>query len=562
MKKADFEKGYSYEQIVEDFRQSNRREVSFTYNGIRETLCFIPVNGTDWQLTYLIRESVISARIDSISQDIVRKSFVQSLLTVAVLLVLFGLVAAQVKKNSRLVLEHNTAEAENRARQENLEKQLSLQAQLLEEQRHREELNKMVSALSSDFRGLYYIELDRDEAVCHRSHADLEGGGCVPGERFPYTASFADYAEKYVDPEHKEEFLRFVKPENVSEALKTSAVISYTYIVRRDGKETYETVRFAAIAMPEDKDGAVTKAGACFVDSDAETRNAMRQRQTLSDALAAAEEASRAKTAFLSNMSHEIRTPMNAIIGLNSIALKDPGLPEQTRDYLGQIGASAEHLLELINDILDMSRIESGRLTLRNEEFSFARLLEAVNTMFSAQCREKGLEYQCRLNSEIDVHYIGDNMKLRQVLINILGNAVKFTPAGGRVELQIAKKAQYAGKTTLEFVISDTGVGISEEFMPKLFHTFAQEDATVSNKYGSSGLGLAITKSIVEMMNGNIAVSSVKGKGTTFTVTVTLSDDPSAASSGALKEVHPSEMTVLVIDDDATSREHAKLVLE
>ena len=167
----------------------------------------------------------------------------------------------------------------------------------------------------------------------------------------------------------------------------------------------------------------------------------MEQKQALSDALAAAEDANRAKTSFLSNMSHEIRTPMNAIIGLDSIALKDPDTPQATRKYLEQIGDSAEHLLNLINDILDMTRIESGRLTLRNEEFSFAKLLETINTMFSAQCRDKGLDYQCRLSSEVDEYYIGDNMKLRQALINILGNAVKFTPAGGSVEMDIERKA-------------------------------------------------------------------------------------------------------------------------
>ncbi len=291
-------------------------------------------------------------------------------------------------------------------------------------------------------------------------------------------------------------------------------------------------------------------------------RELAESQQALSDALLAAEQANKAKTAFLSNMSHEIRTPMNAIIGLDSIALKDPQTPAQTREYLEQIGTSAEHLLNLINDILDMSRIESGRLVLRNEEFSFAKLLEALNTMFSAQCRSKGLEYRCSINGEVDDYYIGDSMKLRQALINILGNAVKFTPAGGRVELDVKRKAQFDGKTTLEFKVSDTGIGISKEFLPQLFDTFTQEDASTTSKYGSSGLGMAITKNIVELMNGNIGVESVKGEGTTFTVTVTLSDASHISAKDEMQEIHPSEMTVLVVDDDPTSCEHASLVLE
>ncbi len=294
---------------------------------------------------------------------------------------------------------------------------------------------------------------------------------------------------------------------------------------------------------------------------DEETRKTLEQQQVLSDALATAEQANRAKTAFLSNMSHEIRTPMNAIIGLDSIALNDPETPEKTREYLEKIGASASHLLNLINDILDMSRIESGRMTIKNEEFSFSELLQTVNTMFSGQCADKGLDYSCNILGDVDDHYIGDNMKLRQVLINILGNAVKFTPEGGRVKLTVEQTAHYENQTALRFTIADTGIGMSREFLPRLFDTFAQEDSSTTSKYGSSGLGMAITKNIVEMMNGNISVESEKGVGTTFFVTVTLMN-AAAHDSEEETEIRPDELTVLIVDDDPVACEHAKLVLE
>ena len=322
-------------------------------------------------------------------------------------------------------------------------------------------------------------------------------------------------------------------------------------------------MRFADVHLQGQwEDREHNRVGACFVNVDAEVRKNMAQRQALSDALAAAEEANKAKTAFLSNMSHEIRTPMNAIIGLDNIALNDPSISDTTRGHLEKIGASADHLLDLINDILDMSRIESGRMTLKNEEFSFSKLLEAINTMFSSQCQDKGLEYHCRIKSEVDDYYIGDNMKLRQVLINILGNAVKFTPEGGEVELTVERKAKYEGKSTLRFTIADTGIGMSKEFLPHIFESFAQEDSSTTSKYGSSGLGLAITKSIVEMMNGNIAVESEKGKGTTFVVTVTLNDSSRTDTDSSAQEIVPSELTVLIVDDDPVACEHAKLVLE
>ncbi|MBO5497700.1 MAG: hypothetical protein J5967_09895, partial [Oscillospiraceae bacterium] len=353
-----------------------------------------------------------------------------------------------------------------------------------------------------------------------------------------------------------------IQPDAIREGLKRQRVISHTYMVKRHGKESYETVRFARVQQAGDQDSQqISSVGACFVDVDADTRSSLEQQQALSDALAAAEEASRAKTAFLSNMSHEIRTPMNAIIGLDSIALNDPDISPRTREYLEKIGASAEHLLGLINDILDMSRIESGRLTLKNEEFSFQKLLEAINTMFSGQCQDKGLEYRCSINSEVDDYYIGDGMKLRQVLINILGNAVKFTPAGGRVEMQVERAAQFDGKTSLRFTISDTGIGMSEEYLPRLFDTFSQEDSSTTSKYGSTGLGMAITKSIVELMNGHIEVESEKGVGTTFVVTVTLTDSDRRDLEGE-DVIQPGEMTVLIVDDDPVDCRHAQLVLE
>ena len=563
VKNAVFEEPYTFQIFQDSFTQDEKGVVSFTYNGIRETLSYVPIKGTDWQLTYLIRESVISDRISSIYADSVRRSLVQSVLTIIVMGVMFSLVLLQMRKNNQLIVKHTASEATLRVKQESLEEQLKLQEQLLAEQQLRQEQNRLITALSSDYWSVYYLELDKDEGVCYRSHADLDGSGFRPGERFSYLDSVTAYAGQYVTDAYREEFLRFVQPDQIMEGLKKNPVISYTYMVRRHGRESYETVRFAGVRSPEDRgDDEIRTVGACFVDSDAETRGSMERRQALSDALAAAEDANRAKTAFLSNMSHEIRTPMNAIIGLDSIALEDPETPEKTRSYLKQIGASAEHLLHLINDILDMTRIESGRMTLRNEEFSFAKLLEAINTMFSAQCHDKGLVYHCHLNSEVDDYYIGDNMKLRQALINILGNAVKFTPVGGSVELRIRRRAQFEGKTTLEFVISDTGIGMSEEFIPHLFDTFAQEDASATSKYGSSGLGMAITKSIVEMMNGEIKVESVKGKGTTFTVTVTLADAAHVTGKDSMTEIAPGDMTVLVIDDDPTSCEHARLVLE
>ena len=284
-------------------------------------------------------------------------------------------------------------------------------------------------------------------------------------------------------------------------------------------------------------------------------------REALKDALSAAEHANKAKTAFLSNMSHEIRTPMNAIIGLNNIALNEPTVSGEVKEYLEKIGDSARHLLGIINDILDMSRIESGRLTIRSEEFSFEKCLEQVNTIISGQCRDKGINYNCYIKGQIDQYYIGDVMKLKQVMINLLGNAVKFTPEGGEVSFTIEEGTRFDKKATLRFIVQDNGIGMSPEFLPHIFDPFSQEDSSSTSRYGSTGLGMPITKSIVELMNGGIEVESEKGKGTTFTVTVTLGESDRKNRESNDGSFNPHELSVLVIDDDRIALEYAEIVL-
>ena len=452
-------------------------------------------------------------------------------------------------------------ETEARVKQQALEQRLALQEKLLEQERQRAQQDQMITALASDFKSVYYVDLDRDEGICYQEYADLAGAIRV-GEHFRYLARITSYANRYVCDAHREAFLAFIQPEAVREALKSQRVIGYRYMVTHNGHESYEMIRFAGVRHPEDRDDHLVHAvGIGFTDVDEETRKAMDHSRALSDALATAEQASKAKTAFLSSMSHEIRTPMNAIIGLNNIALNDAQTPGHTREYLEKIGASAEHLLSIINDILDMSRIESGRMVIKSEEFSFAKGLEQVNTIIGGQCRDKGLTYDCRMLTAIDDCYIGDDMKLRQVLINILGNAVKFTPAGGRVTFLIEETARFDDKATLRFVISDTGIGMSREYLPRLFDTFSQEDSSSTSKYGSTGLGMPITKSLVELMNGQIGVESEKGVGTTFTVTVTLGLSARKDTRAAEGELQPHDLSVLVIDDDPVACEHAKIVL-
>ena len=421
--------------------------------------------------------------------------------------------------------------------------------------------HSMITAMASDYRCVYYINLDEDDGVCFRGDpTDKEQTS--EGIHFPYLERFTWYAEHSVMEKYREGFLRFIDPDNIRESLATEPIIAYRYLARRQGREYYEMIRMAGVRRATERDDHMVHAvGLGFTEIDAEMRESMAKNEALAEALTMAQEANKAKTAFLSNMSHEIRTPMNAIIGLDNLALHDETLTPQTRDYLEKIGGSARHLLSLINDILDMSRIESGRLVLRREEFSFSAMLEQINTMVMSQCAGKGLKYECRILSRVDDYYIGDDMKLKEVLINILSNAIKFTNAPGSVTMTVERTAEFEEQSTLKFRVRDTGIGMDKEFIPKIFEAFSQEDSSRKNKYGSTGLGMAITKSIVEMMNGTISVESEKGVGTEFTVTVTLKNCERQSDEKG-NAVDAGKLRVLVVDDEEIAAEHARMVLD
>ena len=382
------------------------------------------------------------------------------------------------------------------------------------------------------------------------------------GSIFPTTreGSYDDYLKNQVFPvlegedDVKKNMRDALKLSNVREKLKTSEPYVVNIACKINGEIFYKRLDFYGID-PRADFFIVLKSDTTEIQ-----RKQIEQNSRLKAALTEAKQANVAKTAFLSRMSHEIRTPMNAIIGLDNIALHDKDLTPTLKDYLEKIGTSARYLLSIINDILDMSRIESGRMSFRNEEFSFTSFVYQINSLIDGQCKDKGLDYDCRLKGDIGKYYIGDDTKLEQVLINILGNAVKFTEAGGKVTLVVECTAQFDGQSNFRFTIKDTGIGMSKDFLPRIFEPFSQEDDTTTSKYGGSGLGLAITKNIVQMMNGSITVNSEKGVGSEFVVNVPLKDSARGDSEEA-HEMRPQDFSVLIIDDELLAREHAKSVL-
>ena len=412
----------------------------------------------------------------------------------------------------------------------------------------------IAQTLSRDYTEMFHVNVDTEEFIEYRRG---EKGRALEETRRGwhfFSDGVAELCEE-VFADDRETFRQAMARKALMKALNLKDTFIMNF--RRTGSTGPVYVNLKVSRMENDERYIILG----ITNVDAEMRDAMAKSEVLAEALASAEEANKARSAFLSGMSHEIRTPMNAIIGLDTLALKKDDLAPETREYLEKIGNSARHLLTIINNILDMSRIESGHIALKKEEFTLGSALKTLNEQTLARCREKGLSYECRISEGTDGAYIGDEAKLQEVLGNVLSNAVKFTEAPGKVSLTAEKTADFEGQATISFCIRDTGIGMDPSYVPKIFDAFSQEDSSNKNKYGGTGLGMTITKRIVEIMNGSVSVESVKGAGTAVTVTVTLKTSEQGAAA-ADDEVDLQALYVLVVDDEPIEAEHAREVLE
>lgn len=271
--------------------------------------------------------------------------------------------------------------------------------------------------------------------------------------------------------------------------------------------------------------------------------------RNVEEALELAQSASEAKSQFLSNMSHDIRTPMNAIVGLTTIAGSHVEDPVRMRECLNRISTSSKHLLCLINDVLDMSKIESGKIILNEERFSFPEMVSELVTIVQPQAKAKEQQLEIVIGNVSQETVVGDAMRLNQALLNILGNAVKYTPEGGTIRFTISEDAAPGEAVrTYRFTVADNGIGMSAEFVRHMFDPFEREENAAVKAIEGTGLGMAITKNVVEMMGGTIEVESAPGVGTVFRVAVPLRPAPDGEEELDLSEM--ADMRVLVVDDD------------
>ncbi len=412
-----------------------------------------------------------------------------------------------------------------------------------------EEINRIVESVTELFARFAVVDLENDSY-----YYVAKNDGMPPKGK--YTDLIKYISQFYVDEEDTVPMEELISPEHIREHLdRDSSYLQYEYHITR-GVDRWENV--SIICLRRDDDGKPVSV-LCAVQNITDLKQReLESRIALKNAFDSAKAANRAKSEFLSRMSHDIRTPMNAVMGMTAVAAMHIDDKERLVDCLNKITTSSRHLLALINDILDMSKIESGKVTLSEEPFNLAEMTESIFTIMHPQIKAKNQKISIGTSNVIHEDVIGDTLRLRQVFVNIMGNAVKFTPYGGSISLDIKElDSHIPGKAFYEFVFTDTGIGMEQSFIEEIFEPFSRSKNPDSMKIEGTGLGMPIAKNIVSMMDGDIKVESKIGEGSKFTVRLHLTIQNISETDAKCLD----NLRILVADDDEVAAENTREIL-
>ncbi len=433
---------------------------------------------------------------------------------------------------------------------------------------HNKRTASIINSLSSMFFAAYYIDLEKDTFQPVTQEEEVVD---VLGDERNYTQGINTYAQKFVCPDDREEYLSCVNRQNLMNTLRDGQTFIATEYRKMPNEKNQRTWTRATVVLAEAaQDGSPRRAVYVAQDVTESKLKEEKDQQTLLEACKAAERANAAKSDFMSRMSHDIRTPMNAIIGMTEIAVRHLDERERVLDCLEKITVSSKHLLSLINEVLDMSKIESGKIELSEEEVNLAGLIDNLVTMIRPSVQQNHHDLDVHIANVEHQYVLGDPVRMQQVFMNILGNSVKYTPNGGKLALEVYEKPSgMDGYGCYEFVFTDNGMGMSKEFLEKLFEPFSREEGSRVNKIEGTGLGMAIARSIARKMNGDIIVESELGKGSRFTVQLSLKLGNQVAPDQKSEEAQEQEMVqalnkealaekrLLLVEDNELNREIA-----
>ena len=437
---------------------------------------------------------------------------------------------------------------------------LDVTEQKQKEQSERRRQEALIHALSIDYNLVCFFDLETGEG-----HA-LRITGCPYGdldEAFSGPLELSQCMSRYIDncvfPDDQDMMRETVSQDNLIQELSQRQIFYVNYRTNCKGAEDVRYFQMKVVRLDAEGESGRVVLGLRSIDE--ETKLELEKTNLLKDALMQANRASRAKTVFLSNMSHDIRTPMNAIIGFTALAVSHIESRELVEGYLKKIMTSGNHLLSLINDVLDMSRIESGKLQLEEKPCSLPEILHGLRNIVLADVHAKQLELYMDTVDVVHENIVCDNLRLNQVLLNLLGNSIKYTGPGGMVSMRISEKpGAPEGFARYEFCIRDTGIGMSEEFVARIAEPFERERNSTTSGIQGTGLGMAITKNIVDMMNGTIDIKSKQNVGTEFTVCFTFKLDGDVPESQTIPQLQ--NCRALVVDDDFNTCDSVTCMLQ
>ncbi len=418
----------------------------------------------------------------------------------------------------------------------------------------------IIDSLANEYKSLHLIDCETKKWNVFKSEKQDSTVKIVNRARAyeNYEDALRMIAENYVAEEDRADFLKHIELDRLLSETPDIGVSSFYY----DHVIGNTKVHYQASSAKFTDDSGKTYLVLGFRDIHEAVEKQVRQQEQLAQALAAAQQASKAKSVFLNNMSHDIRTPMNAIIGFTALAQTHMDDQEQVREYLTKISTSSTHLLSLINDILDMSRIESGTVKLDERLVHLPDMLHDLRTMMHGLVNAKNQNLYIDTQDVLHEDVIADRLRLNQVMINIVGNAVKYTQPGGDIIIRLIEKpCSQKHYRTYEFSVKDTGVGMSREFLEHIFETFTREHSSTVSGVQGTGLGMAITKNIIDLMGGEITVESEEGKGSLFTVTLNLKLAGRQAKNEPIPELLGAR--ALIVDDDMnTCRSISKMLYD
>ncbi len=518
------------DEIADMVRDGSSAWTVLSYNSENNLYYFSPVQSTDWYLVSVVLEDVLNVQ----TQHILMRTFILVLIILLGFAALIGLLLYREHQNLKLLESENSSE-----------KQMLIES------------NSEVKTI------ILAVNPEKDTYKLLSIAADEERMQTVTEAKF--SALVAAFSNA-VDAQYREEYQKRFGLQNLKKVVQQQKNEYYEFMAEQNG-ETHWIGAEAVVVHPENQDSMIVYSERIM---DVAKKEEEENRRVLQNALDMAEQANHAKTTFLNSMSHDIRTPMNAIIGFTALATAHIDDTALVKDYLRKIATSGDHLLSLINDILDMSRIESGSMKIEEAQVHLPTLLQEIKTIVQPDIEAKQMCFLIDTGEIKNEEVLCDKLHFSQVMLNLLSNAVKYTPAAGKIEIHVRQKVSVRPDyACYEFHVKDNGIGMSEEFQKHVFESFTREQTQTVSGIQGSGLGMAITKNILDMMGGTISVHSEPNVGTAFIVTLQFKIAAETGKAVVQEEDNVSGATidlkgrkVLLAEDNELNREIATAILE